>query len=100
MFYFEQIKHLCSQCRKAFSQKAHLARHQRAVHEGIKYPCGQCGKQFSEKGDIARHQREVHEGIKYPCGQCCKEFSRKEILLNIKGQYMTESNPLAEGNLA
>ena len=41
----------------------------------------------------------VHVGIKYPCGQCGKHFLIREILLNIKGQYMKESNTLA-GNVA
>ena len=55
------IKYLCRQCGKQFSQKGHLARHKRALHEGVKYPCGQCGLQFSQKGYLARHHRLVHK---------------------------------------
>ena len=57
----EEIKNLCRQCGKQFSQKGKLAEHQRAVHEGVKYPCGQCDLQFSKKGSLARHHRSVHK---------------------------------------
>ena len=54
MFPCEEIKHLCSQCGKEFSQKGYVVKHKREVHEGIKFPCRQCGKQFSSKENITK----------------------------------------------
>ena len=39
------------------------------------FPCRQCDKQFTQKGHIVKHKRAVHEGVEFPCRQCDKLFS-------------------------
>ena len=85
----------CKQCGKQFSRRGNFTSHKQAVHEGVKFPCSQCGYQATTKGSLAGHQRAVHEGVKYPCTQCEHHQIQREVLLNIKGQYMKELYTLA-----
>ena len=55
----------------------------------------QCDHQFTSKRHLARYQKAVHEGVKHPCGQCGRQYTERELLLNTKRQYMKESNTLA-----
>ena len=96
MFPCEEIKHLCRQCSKEFSQKGYVVKHKRAVHEGIKYPCGQCHYQTTKKGNLSKHQRTVHEGIKYIAGNASIEQLQSLILPKTKRQYMKELNTLVD----
>ena len=47
-----------------FSQKANLALHKRAAHEGIKHPCRQCDYEATTKIYLAEHQRALHNRVK------------------------------------
>ena len=61
----------CPECGKEFTQRGHMLRHYRSIHEGtINYQCNQCDYQGSEKGNLQKHIQSKHEGIKYPCNQC------------------------------
>ena len=54
------MKHVCSECGYAASQKVNLKKHIEAVHKKIRHPCGQCGQAFSQKGDLKRHIAKEH----------------------------------------
>ena len=82
-----------------FSQKANLALHKRAAHEGIKHPCRQCDYEATTKRSLDKHKRAIHEGVKYPCRQCNYEATATGDLTKHEKQYMKESNTIV-GNAA
>ncbi|XP_069463737.1 zinc finger protein 75A-like [Ambystoma mexicanum] len=70
-------RYSCAICRKSFSAKQSVARHQR-THTGERpFQCTICGKSFIQSGDLIRHQRS-HSGERpYHCIVCGKRFSQK-----------------------
>ena len=71
----EGIKHPCRQCDYEATTKGSLDKHKRAIHEGVKYPCRQCNYEATATGDLTKNKRTVYEGVKYNCGQCRQQFS-------------------------
>ena len=51
----------CRQSNKRFTQKGHIVKHKRAVHEAVKLPCRQCDKKYTQKGHIIEHKTAVRE---------------------------------------
>ncbi|XP_078504825.1 zinc finger protein 212-like isoform X2 [Lissotriton helveticus] len=73
----KKTRYLCAICRKSFSAKTSVARHQR-THTGERpFQCAVCGKRFIQNGDLIRHRRS-HSGERpYHCTYCGKRFSQK-----------------------
>ncbi|XP_030849667.1 zinc finger protein 724-like [Strongylocentrotus purpuratus] len=72
--------HVCDQCGKEFTQKAHLTSHKRIHTDEKRYVCDHCGKAFNHMGNLKKHKR-IHTGEKpYVCDQCGQEFNRKDVL--------------------
>ncbi|KAF6075541.1 hypothetical protein HJG60_015507 [Phyllostomus discolor] len=69
------------ECKRCFTCKLDLIRHQR-THSGEKpYVCRECGRGFTRKSDLIRHQR-THSGEKpYVCRECGRGFTRKSGLI-------------------
>ncbi|XP_075690327.1 uncharacterized protein LOC142658596 [Rhinoderma darwinii] len=80
----------CSQCRKCFTHKSNLVRHQRS-HTGVMpYSCSECGKCFIHKSRLVTHQRS-HTGEKpYSCLDCGKCFIYKSNLIKHRGIHTGE----------
>ncbi|XP_069091440.1 zinc finger protein 75A-like isoform X2 [Pleurodeles waltl] len=72
-----KTRYSCAICRKSFSAKTSVARHQR-THTGERpFQCAICGKRFIQSGDLIRHRRS-HSGERpYHCTDCGKRFSQK-----------------------
>ena len=68
-----------------FSQKANLALHKRAAHEGIKHPCRQCDYEATATGDLTKHEKQYMKESNTIVGNAANNFLRKKILRNIKG---------------
>lgn len=73
----KKTRYSCAICRKSFSAKTSVARHQR-THTGERpFQCAVCGKRFIQSGDLIRHRRS-HSGERpYHCTYCGKQFSQK-----------------------
>ena len=81
----EGIKHPCRQCDYEATTKGSLDNYKRAIHEGVKYPCRQCNYEATATGDLTKNKRTVYEGVKYNVGNAANNFLRRKILRNIKG---------------
>lgn len=75
----EQAQKVCTQCNKVFSQKMHLQRHIKSVHDVIRDNfCTFCGKGFTLKSHLMEHIRAVHFKIKNRvCPVCDWKFHRQ-----------------------
>ncbi|KAG8173154.1 hypothetical protein JTE90_002694, partial [Oedothorax gibbosus] len=72
--------HVCDKCRKTFSNKSHLTRHQK-THANVitSYTCSICDKFFTRKDVLTRHMKS-HDSEEYVCPKCPKTFVRKDVL--------------------
>ena len=62
-----------SLCEYKATDKGHLKRHVKSIHEGIHYPCSQCDYKAPNKSDFKKHVDNKHNDICYSCDQCsCK----------------------------
>eukprot|EP01029_Cantina_marsupialis_P031626 TRINITY_DN915_c0_g2_i10.p1 TRINITY_DN915_c0_g2~~TRINITY_DN915_c0_g2_i10.p1 ORF type:complete len:795 (-),score=211.45 TRINITY_DN915_c0_g2_i10:231-2615(-) len=77
------LRYCCPQesCEYRATQKGHLPRHIRIVHEKEKnYEC-ECGKKCSEKGNLRKHIERVHKDEReHECKECGKKFGQKSNL--------------------
>lgn len=75
-----QEGYVCSICRKAFTRRKILRRHQR-FHTGEKpYSCPECSKTFALRKSLRRHTR-FHTGERpHVCTKCSKSFRLRENL--------------------
>jgi len=88
-------EYVCEICYKSFTQKYHLANHERVVHMGERQTCPYCHKEFSslEKHIKSKHTPNfVAKEIKlFPCDDCSKTFNTKSALNIHKLTAHTES---------
>jgi len=74
--------HRCSSCYRGFTERHHMIRHEKTVHESKKdHHCILCGKHFSQKHHLLNHQIAIHcKTRNYSCSVCSKKFSLKHQL--------------------
>ncbi|XP_077322537.1 uncharacterized protein LOC143956233 isoform X1 [Lithobates pipiens] len=90
----EENLYSCSECRKSFSDKIGLFRHQIIHTDEHPYSCSECGKCFHRKGQLVSHQRS-HTGERpYSCLVCGKCFTNKRVL-HIHQRIHTGENPFS-----
>ena len=69
-----EVKHECRICKKVFTLKKNLVRHQKTVHEKCKkHECGICQKKFSRKSHKDMHLRICSRNV-----ACGKTFTAEE----------------------
>lgn len=78
----EKPLHRCSSCYRGFTERHHMIRHEKTVHESKKdHHCILCGKHFSQKHHLLNHQIAIHcKTRNYSCSVCSKKFSLKHQL--------------------
>jgi hypothetical protein len=55
----------CPKCRKKFSYKSALTRHNKTVHLKLRdHVCEVCGRAFGQNGDLQKHIRRRHDKIR------------------------------------
>ena len=83
-------KHICTECKKAFSQRRGLNKHIR-IHTGEQpFKCKECDKTFSESEALKKHIR-IHTGEKpFKCKECDKTFSDPSALIHHKRTHTDE----------
>ena len=79
---YEERKHQCEVCGRAFSRSNTLTTHKR-IHTGDRpFPCDLCGKSFRQLGNLTRHKL-THTSFKpHACPKCSKSFTRTSNLNN------------------
>ena len=72
----------CEVCRKGFSVRAYLKRHQQIPDQEKHFSCSYCQKVFPQRDRLKNHER-THLGVRpFTCEYCKKNFSRKDHLKN------------------
>ena len=67
-------------CELKYSQKNHLRRHFKTVHEGFKIKCDHCSIEFKDKDNLRNHIKAIHSGDKYNCDVCEFQTSYKSVI--------------------
>ena len=78
-------KHFCTICKRNFSAKSKLQKHNISYHEGKDpaYKCFVCDQRFFKRNDVLTHFETIHEGIKpylFYCSTCKRNFSANSKL--------------------
>ena len=70
----------CQHCLYKATQKFHLQRHIRTIHEGQTFPCPHCKYKATQKCSLQTHIKSVHEGQTFQCPHCEYKAKKKENL--------------------
>ena len=81
---------ICNHCKKSFSCKSDLRKHE-VFHNGQRqFACSECGKGFFTQVHLNRHQL-IHTGEKpYSCDTCEKSFSQNVSLITHRRTHTGE----------
>ncbi|GAB1604197.1 zinc finger protein 25-like [Argonauta hians] len=80
--YIEKKPYKCDICRKRFTLRAYLKKHELAPEQGKHFVCVFCCKAFPERDKLKIHER-THTGERpFACDVCPMAFARKDKLKN------------------
>ncbi|XP_032064685.1 zinc finger protein 160-like [Thamnophis elegans] len=84
----QQMKHVCTRCKKSFRSRTNLLVHEKNHTENRPFPCIHCKKSFFTMTALKIHMR-IHTGEKpYKCSEC--DFCCN-VLCNLKRHKATHS---------
>ena len=76
-------RHYCNDCKKSYSEKKALARHQRerCGQTEKRFKCDLCGKEYLHLEGLEEHLSQKHDGEKaHKCNMCEAGFDRRHEL--------------------
>ena len=65
---------------KEFTQKGHLMKHVRSVHEGLTIKRDKRLKTSENNDGLRKHVQSVNEGRRFECPQCSTTFATRNAL--------------------
>lgn len=74
----------CDKCKKSFTTRADLRRHEDSIHLEELFVCDVCGVNFTREDSYNRHKTNKHktvEDLNHRCDLCGIKFKRRDILL-------------------
>ncbi|XP_053307088.1 oocyte zinc finger protein XlCOF7.1-like [Spea bombifrons] len=67
-------RYSCSQCGNCFTERFHLAEHQKSHAADKPFSCCECPERFTDKPSLFRHQLAHTEEKDYTCPECDRTF--------------------------
>ena len=83
--------HVCSICKRVFSYRSAMVRHERTVHRLHRpkvFPCPECARRFARKDVFDRHMEEQHGSISQyiDCNSCGKRIVKRYLPQHLESQ--------------
>ena len=85
-----KLQFQCISCKKLFSYKKYLLKHERIHKSDSKCVCNLCGKNFNNQEYLRKHGKIHANGNSFECKYCNKKFNQKSYLKNHEKSHTDE----------